>query len=151
MPEATQTTAAPRPATDPTLLDALVQLSFEVIGVVSQVATAHDLSLTQLRVLAILRDRRPTMSELAGYLGLDRSSVTGLVDRASTRGLLERVANEEDRRSARIVLTPQGHVLADQGALEITHGITPLLSRLTTAERARLTGLLTRMGLAAVA
>ena len=147
MPDAPHPTT-PGSTTDPTLLDALVQLSFEVIGVVSQVAAAHDLSLTQLRVLAILRDRRPSMSELAGYLGLDRSSVTGLVDRASARGLLERAADEADRRSVRILLTPQGHVVADAGALEIARGITPLLSRLSLAERAGLAGLLTRMGLA---
>ena len=32
-------------------------------------AADHDLSLTQLRVLGILRDRRLKMSELASYLG----------------------------------------------------------------------------------
>ena len=130
---------------DSELLDALVQSAFDVIGIVSQVATAHELSLTQLRVLAILRDRRPTMSELADYLGLDRSTITGLIDRASGRGLLERVANDADKRSARIALTEQGRLLAAEGAREITAGVAPLLSALSPAERSRLTGLLRRM------
>jgi len=38
--------------------------------VLNRIGTEHDLSLTQLRVLGILRDRRVKMSELAGYLGL---------------------------------------------------------------------------------
>ena len=70
------------------LLDALVQTSFTVMAMLEPVAAEHDLSLTQLALLAILRDREPTMAELAGYLGLDRSSVSGLVDRAEKRGLV---------------------------------------------------------------
>ncbi len=64
-----------------------MRTSFAVIAMLTQVAAAHDLSLTQLRVLAILRDREPKMTELADYLGLDRSSVSGLIDRAEAGGL----------------------------------------------------------------
>ena len=57
------------------LRDGLVQVSFAVIAVLSRVAAEQDLSLTQLRVLGILRDRQPTMAELATYLGLERSGI----------------------------------------------------------------------------
>lgn len=124
------------------LLDALVQTSFEVIGVVSRVAAESDLSLTQLRVLAILRDREPTMSELAGHLGVDRSSVSGLIDRAAHRGLVTRVRDAVDRRSARVGLTPAGHELARAGAAAIHAGVAPLLGGLTPGDGARLTELL---------
>ena len=50
------------------VMDALVQTSFTVMALLSQVAAAHDMSLTQLRVLAILRDRQPRMAELAAHL-----------------------------------------------------------------------------------
>ena len=70
------------------LIDALVQASFATMAVLNKIGAEHDLSLTQLRVLAILRDRRLKMSELADYLGLDKSTMTGLVDRAEKRGLL---------------------------------------------------------------
>lgn len=127
---------------DSALLDALVQSAFDVIGIVSTVATAHELSLTQLRVLAILRDRTPAMSELASYLGLDRSTVTGLIDRAVGRGLVERIANEADKRSIRIALTPQGRLLAEAGAREIAAGLTPSLEGMSTDDRSQLTTLL---------
>lgn len=127
---------------DSALLDALVQSAFDVIGIVSTVATAHELSLTQLRVLAILRDRTPAMSELASYLGLDRSTVTGLIDRAVGRGLVERIANEADKRSIRIALTPQGTLLAEAGAREIAAGLAPSLDGMSTDDRSQLTTLL---------
>ena len=76
------------------LMDSLVQASFAVMAQLSRAAAAHDLSLTQLRALAILRDRNLKMAELATYLGLDRSSVSGLIDRAAKRGLVRRDASQ---------------------------------------------------------
>ncbi|WP_373169435.1 MarR family winged helix-turn-helix transcriptional regulator [Mycobacterium marinum] len=65
------------------LRDALVQKSFALMAVLTEVAAEHDLSLTQLRVLGIMRDREPTMGELASYTGLERSTVSGLIERAA--------------------------------------------------------------------
>ena len=90
---------------DRQLRDALVQMSFAVMGRLTQLAAEEGMSLTQLRVLGVLRDRRPRMADLATGLGLDRSSVTGLVDRAQQRGLVERVAEEGDARVVRVALT----------------------------------------------
>ena len=73
------------------LRDALVQISFALMAVLTEVAAEHDLSLTQLRVLGILRDRAPTMAELSTFLGLERSTVSGLIDRAAQRGLVATV------------------------------------------------------------
>ena len=64
------------------LRDALAQISFALMAVLTEVAAEHDLSLTQLRVLGILRDREPTMADLAAFTGLERSTVSGLIDRA---------------------------------------------------------------------
>ena len=91
-------------AVDDHLRDGLVQVSFAVTAVLSRVAAEHDLSLTQLRVLGILRDRKPTMAELANYLGLERSTVSGLVDRAVQRGLVEKNTDPSDGRSVRVSL-----------------------------------------------
>lgn len=126
-------------------IDRLVQISFAVTAFLSQVAAAHDLSLTQMRMLAILRDRRPRMAELADLLGLDRSSVTGLVDRAASRGLVERRADEEDGRSVHVVLTRAG-----QRQVAAMHGdvdglLAPMLQGLTAAGHRRLGTLLDQL------
>ncbi len=125
-------------------VDGIVQVGFEVFGVVSRVAARHDLSLTQFRVLAILRDREPAMSELAAFLGLDRSTISGLVDRAAARGLVRRIVNEADRRSARVALTEEGRELAAIGAQEIAAALQPITAGFASAEGEQFTGLLDR-------
>ena len=127
------------------VVDSLVLASFTVIALLSRVAAEHDLSLTQLRVLAILRDRAPTMAELAAYLGLERSSVSGLIDRAVKRGLVRRDASEDDGRAVRVSLTPDGRRLASVGAREIGELLGPMTSQLSQAERKRLSLLLGRL------
>ena len=124
------------------LMDGLVQVSYAVIGLLTRVAAAHDLSLTQLRVLAILRDREPKISELATHLGLERSSVSGLVDRAVTRGLVRRRAGDEDGREVRVRLTAKGQRLAGLLTVEVDALVGELTGRLGPADRRRLSGLL---------
>jgi DNA-binding MarR family transcriptional regulator len=125
--------------------DSLVRASFTVMALLSQAAAAHDLSLTQLRALAILRDREPKMAELADHLGLDRSSVSGLIDRAARRGLVRRDSSSDDGRAVRVSLTEDGHRLAAVMTDEIGSLIAPVTSRLSTADQNRLGTLLTRL------
>jgi DNA-binding MarR family transcriptional regulator len=127
------------------LIDALVRTSFVTMAVLNRVGAEYDLSLTQLRVLAILRDRRVKMSELADYLGLDKSTISGLVDRAEKRGLLQRIPNPIDGRGVDVTLSTEGMELADRGASQIARSLSPMTSTLTRAEAHRLTTLLERM------
>jgi DNA-binding MarR family transcriptional regulator len=76
------------------------------MAVLNRVSADHDLSLTQLRVIAILRDRRLRMGDLADYLGFDKSTITGLVERAEMRGLLQRGPNLHGRRSGDVIGGP---------------------------------------------
>jgi len=124
------------------LIDALVLTSFATIAVLSRAAAEHDLSLTQLRVLAILRDRRGTVGELAGYLGLDKTTVSGLVGRAEKKGLLQRAQNPADGRAVDVFLTAEGARLAQAGAAQIASSLAPMTGKLTTAQARQLTTLL---------
>src|SRR5579875_2928591 len=124
------------------LLDNLVLTSFTVIALLSRTAAEHDMSLTQLRMLAILRDRTPAMAELAAFLGLERSSVSGLIDRAARRGLVQRTASPSDGRAVQVSLTPAGHQLAARVRAEVAGLVAPIISALTPAEQKRLTQLL---------
>jgi DNA-binding MarR family transcriptional regulator len=126
------------------LMDNLVQVSFAVTAALSRVAAERDLSLTQLRVLGILRDREPTMAELATYLGLERSTVSGLIDRAVQRGLVRKDADPADGRAVRVSLTPESRRLAGPMIAEIAGLLAPLTDRLSAAEKNRLAALLTK-------
>jgi DNA-binding MarR family transcriptional regulator len=129
----------------PDLMDGLVQASFAVMALLSQVAAAHDLSLTQLRTLAILRDREPKMAELAAHLGLEKSSVSGLVDRAVKRGLVRRDTSKDDARAVRLSLAPEGQRLAVQLTHKVADLLAPMTGRLSPAEQRRLARLLTTL------
>ncbi len=121
------------------LIDALVQTSFVTMAVLNKLGAEHDLSLTQLRVLAILRDRRLKMSELADYLGLDKSTMSGLVDRAEKRGLLQRTPNAIDGRAIDVALSTNGMELAERLDTQVARSLSPMTSRLTRADAHRLT------------
>ena len=126
------------------LRDALAQVSFTLMAVLTEVAGEHDLSLTQLRVLGILRDREPTMAELATFTGLERSTISGLIDRAAHRGLVAKIADPRDGRSVRVTLTESAAELAREIAAAVGDRITPLTGTLSSAEQKRLTALLTK-------
>jgi DNA-binding MarR family transcriptional regulator len=126
------------------LIDALVRSSFEVMAVLSRIGAEHDLSLTQLRVLGILRDRRIRMSELADHLGLDKSTISGLVDRAEKRGLVRRAPNPADGRAVDVFLTAAGTEFAGRGAAQLAQALSPMTGKLTRAQARQLTALLER-------
>jgi MarR family transcriptional regulator, lower aerobic nicotinate degradation pathway regulator len=130
---------------DAELRDSLVQVSFAVTATLSRVAAEQDLSLTQLRVLGILRDREPTMAELAGHLGLERSTVSGLIDRAAQRGLVHKKTDPADGRSVRVSLSADARRLTARVVAEIGELMTPLSDRLSAGEQKRLTALLEKM------
>lgn len=126
------------------LIDALVRSSFAVMAVLSRIGAEYDLSLTQLRMLGILRDRRVMMSELAGYLGLDKSTISGLVSRAEKRRLIERAPNPADGRAVDVFLTAEGSELAGRGAAQVARALSPMTGELTAGQARQLTALLER-------
>jgi DNA-binding MarR family transcriptional regulator len=124
------------------LEDALVRTSFRMMAVLTRVGAEHDLSLTQLRLLGLLRDRRPRMTDLAAFLGLDKSTMSGLVERAERRGLVARGKSPDDRRVVDVFITPAGSELAEQLQEEIRAALAPFTDRLRADDRDLLTHLL---------
>lgn len=127
------------------IVDALAQLSFVVQGMLARRAGAHDLSMIQTRLLGVLRDREPTMQELARLLGLDKSSVTGLVDRAERRGLVQRVPALDDRRAVRVSVTKSGRRIIDTVAAEFQTDIAAATASLSPRDIKQLSRLATRV------
>jgi DNA-binding MarR family transcriptional regulator len=126
-------------------IDALVRVAFATMAVLNRVAAENDLSLTQLRVLGILRDRRVRMATLADYLGLDKSTMTGLVARAEQRGLLVRGPSATDGRVVEVTLGREGAKLVPRLEAQVRQGLAPMTGRLTAAEQRRVQVLLERM------
>ena len=127
------------------LVDALAQISFVTMAVLSKAAAGNDLSLTQLRVLGILRDRRVWMAALADFLGLEKSTLSGLVDRAEKRGLLERAPSAGDGRAVDVFITPAGAEHAGRVHESLRQALSPLTTQLAPAEQRRLQSLLEKI------
>lgn len=123
--------------------DALAQLSFVVRGKVDQRAAEVGLTAVQGRLLGILRDRRLTMGELARFLELDKSSVSGLVDRAEKRGLVERIPHAHDLRVTTVSITALGRELIAEAATRTEEDLRELVACLGQEQTEVLTGLLT--------
>lgn len=128
-------------AGDPDPIDAVVRLSFAIQALLGGIAAEHDLSITQFRLLAILRDREPAMLDLARHLGLGKSSVTGLIDRAERRGLVERVTAPHDARAVHVRLTAAGRRLTEDVGAGAIETLSRFLDVLPARDRARLAAL----------
>ncbi|OIJ66424.1 MarR family transcriptional regulator [Streptomyces mangrovisoli] len=126
-------------------VDALVQLSFRIQRILSDTGGEHDLSLVQMRLLGVLRDRQAGMLELAAHLGLDKSSMTGLVGRAEKRGLVRRAPSPHDGRAVVVTLTAHGHDLAARCTAEIAGRVTAFTEPLPQDQRTALTRLATAL------
>jgi len=134
-----------RPTEQLSAVDGLAQLSFLVHGTLERLAAGHGLSIIQARLLGVLRDRTPTMKELGRLLGLDKSSTSGLVDRAEARGLVARAPSQTDGRAVLVNLSEHGRALVADVAARFETEIDAVLDRLKPRERETLSRLVSRL------
>lgn len=127
------------------LADALVPTAFVTMAVLNKIGAENDLSLTLIRVLGILLDRRPRMAELADYLGLERQTMSGLIARAEKKGLVARAPNAEDGRATDVFLTSEGVKLVKRLHAQTQQALAPLTEQLSASDQRQLQELLQRM------
>jgi MarR family transcriptional regulator, lower aerobic nicotinate degradation pathway regulator len=138
-------TRSPSSSTQLNTVDALAQLSFLIQGTLERRAAEREMSLIQTRLLGVLRDRTPTMNELARLLALDKSSITGLVDRAERRGYVRRIPSTADRRAVEVGLTDAGRSLAAEVEASFGGDVEAIVAQLPAADRATLSELISRL------
>ena len=61
-----------------------------------------------------------TPKEIAQYLHLENSSVSGVLDRMQRRGLIDRILDPNDRRSIRVIATDAGMAIKEDVLLTIS-------------------------------
>jgi DNA-binding MarR family transcriptional regulator len=82
------------------------------------------------------------MGDLGATLGLEKSSLTGLVDRAVRRGLVRRAPDPDDRRAVHVLLTEEGREVAEDFYAATCRRVDELAARLSPPDRDRLATLL---------
>ncbi|MFB9201370.1 MarR family winged helix-turn-helix transcriptional regulator [Nonomuraea spiralis] len=122
------------------LTEALVRLAHLVQQVYGDVSREHDLTPQQAQLLCLLVDGPIGMSGLTRALHLEKSSLTGLVDRAEKRGLVARVRDARDRRACLIELTGAGAEIATRAHDGVAARLETLAAGLPARQRELLTG-----------
>lgn len=84
-------------------------------------------------LLTLFNEDGLKIKELAERTGLDSSALTGILDRLEKSGFVQRVMDQEDRRSINICLTPQGSALCPK-TMEIFETFEEMLLKGVTAE-----------------
>jgi DNA-binding MarR family transcriptional regulator len=120
---------------------ALLRVHAALVPVLDQeLQAAHGLPLTWYDVLLELNsagERRLTMSQLGAAAVVSRSRVSRVVDELVRAGLVERVPNPGDGRSAYARITPEGRARLRAAAPTYLAGIERHFTRhLTAAEAA---------------
>ena len=96
-----------------------------------------DMSTPQLKALLLISEEKGIrMRELAYRLGGSFSNATVLVDRLVDRGLVERMAEPQDRRVVLVRATEDGQHLIEQLATSWRTLSAPLLEALTSEDLA---------------
>jgi DNA-binding MarR family transcriptional regulator len=128
-----------------TVADAFVRLSHLVQHVFADASRRHELTPQQAQLLCLLTRGPAGMTELSRLLHLEKSSLTGLVDRVERRGLVARARDARDRRACRIELTDQGTHLALACHEDVTTRLETLAGDLEPADRTHLVSIITRL------
>ncbi len=104
-----------------------------------QLLVGWSLSLSELYALSILAERaRLAQQELGAALGLEKSSVSRLVQQLEERGWVRRERDVRDSRLRLLWLTEEGGRIADHLQQHMAEAHTTLFARLTPHEQAAL-------------
>lgn len=97
----------------------------------------------QFNVLMVLHHATDplTQNDLGGLLLIDKSNVTGLIDRMENDGLVRRNTVPDDRRSYHITLTDKGTALIADIEPQYARKVDRVMGQLTPDERRELTRL----------
>ncbi|MBB4122714.1 MULTISPECIES: MarR family winged helix-turn-helix transcriptional regulator [Martelella] len=109
-------------------------------------AQSARLTPAQLRVLQIVEERGSvTPKALATQMGIRQASVTTLVDKLVTRGMVERVPSKTDRRQTNVTVTDAGRAMVESAPDALQQRYVQAFESLKDWEQAQLIASLERV------
>jgi len=104
------------------------------------------LSSTQFRVLNLLKtDPGQRLTQLSDRVLRSKSQLTRIIDALETKGLIQRIGDQGDRRAQLIVLTKAGKAMQDQANREHADSLAARFGVLDQAEQKDLVALLDKL------
>ncbi len=115
----------------------LAPLVRELIAAELPVLEANGLSMWGYSVLVALdRSAIRTQAALAEAIGADKTRIIAILDKLQEKGLIERVADPEDRRARLLAITKDGRRVKEATQAAIQRGEERWLGTLSSADRA---------------
>jgi DNA-binding MarR family transcriptional regulator len=126
--------------------DALLSLMMAMGRRLRQRQAGDVIDYSAFPILKLLTHQGPMrLSNVAGVLGLDASTVSRHVRQLEERGLLERTGDPDDGRASRVAVSEHGNTCLAHGFETRRRLITNALDGFSEAERESLCGLLHRL------
>ena len=135
-------------------LEAFADRAMELFSQLSRGMIRHEtnylskgvITLPQVWVMRFLsRQRECSMRELADYMKMGVSSVTGMVDRLVKQGLANRRRTEKDRRLVYVALTAKGRTIVKEFLGERRETTLNLFESLSAEERSTYLSILEKL------
>ena len=124
----------------------LVRTYNHIEAIISSDLRADDLTLARVHVMAALDFHGPMSQQaVADRLRVTKGNIVGLVNKLSTRGLVQRTVSKTDRRFNLLCITPAGREVMERIMPRQHKLIAKLMSPLTEAEATLLEKMLTRL------
>ena len=142
------------PSLDPTACEAFLHLlrtGDEVFEGVNHFFAERHISQGRFTVLMLLNrsceggPAPSTPAELAEQSRVTRATMTGLIDTLEKDGLVTREADENDRRTLHVRLTPQGKSLVENMLPDYFRCVSAIIEPLNETERKQLVSLLQKI------
>ena len=134
------------PVALPEIVEVITRTFAQLQAVVLREGEFAELSLRQISCLDLIqRLEEPTPSDLARELGITKPSVSALVARLLTAGLIRKERSHRDARSFHLHLTEKGVALMDAHQRSHAAIAQHLLAGLDAREQEQLVALLTKV------
>jgi DNA-binding MarR family transcriptional regulator len=110
------------------------------------ILSEDNLTSSQYWLLRTLNNKKGTrLTDLGNTLLLSNSSITRIVDKLEERGLSKRLADPDDRRAQRVILTEEGDKVVSRISSEHLASLDERFSNLTEEENFQLVNILQKL------
>lgn len=126
-------------SSDSSLEEALFAFRLKLSDILKQEAQTLHYSISQIDTLSYIAEKgNPSMNDIASHLKITPPSATAIIETMQKKKLITRVVNNKDRRTIRVMLTPNAWKLF-KSFHQIKSGIfKKMLSKLQESERKQL-------------